>query len=67
MGYPAELTATYDIYQKIGEGGGGEVYIAVHKRLQKTVVLKKIKSTVSIKDCRTEVDILKNLRHSYLP
>lgn len=67
MSYPAELTATYDIYQKIGEGGGGEVYIAVHKRLQKTVVLKKIKSSVSIKDCRTEVDILKNLRHSYLP
>ncbi len=67
MNYPAELTATYDIYQKIGEGGGGEVYVAMHKRLQKMVVLKKIKSNVSIADCRTEVDILKNLRHSYLP
>lgn len=67
MSYPAELTSTYEIYQKIGEGGGGEVYVAMHKRLQKKVVLKKIKSSVSIKDCRIEVDILKNLRHSYLP
>lgn len=67
MSYPSELSTTYEIHHKIGEGGGGEVYIATHKRLQKTVVLKKIKSNVSIKDCRTEVDILKNLRHSYLP
>ena len=67
MNYPKELTSTYDIQKKIGEGGGGEVYLAMHKRLQKYVVIKKIKSTVSIKDCRTEVDILKNLRHSYLP
>lgn len=68
MYYPSELTDTYDIYEAIGAGGGGTVYRAVHKRLQKTVVLKKLKDTVTnIMDCRTEVDILKNLRHSYLP
>lgn len=68
MNYPKELTETYDIYEAIGEGGGGIVYRAVHRRLKKEVVLKKIKGTVSgIQDYRTEVDILKNLRHSYLP
>lgn len=68
MNYPRELTETYDIYEAIGEGGGGIVYRAMHRRLQKEVVLKKIKgSASSIQDFRTEVDILKNLRHSYLP
>ena len=68
MNYPSELTNTYEIYEEIGAGGGGTVYRAVHKRLQKTVVLKKLKGSVTnIMDCRTEVDILKNLRHSYLP
>lgn len=68
MTYPSDLTNTYEIYEEIGAGGGGTVYRAVHKRLQKTVVLKKLKgSVVNIMDCRTEVDILKNLRHSYLP
>lgn len=68
MNYPRELTETYEIYEAIGEGGGGIVYRAVHRRLQKEVVLKKIKgSASSIQDFRTEVDILKNLRHSYLP
>lgn len=68
MTYPKELTDTYEIYEEIGAGGGGTVYRAVHRRLQKTVVLKKLKGSVmNIMDCRTEVDILKNLRHSYLP
>lgn len=44
------------------------VFRAKHKRLQKTVVLKKlIGKRTDIQKCRTEVDILKNLRHSYLP
>lgn len=68
MEYPKELTSTYEIYEQIGEGGGGTVYRALHKRLQKLVVLKKmIGNYTSIQDCRTEVDILKNLRNSYLP
>lgn len=67
MAYPKELTEHYDIYEQIGAGGGGIVYRAMDKGLQKQVVLKKIKGTKSIQDCRTEVDILKNLKHSYLP
>ena len=69
MIYPTELTQTYEIYEQIGAGGGGTVYRAVHKRLKKTVVIKKLKGTASksIQECRTEVDILKKLKHSYLP
>lgn len=68
MNYPEELTKTYDIYEKIGAGGGGVVYRAIHKRLNKEVVLKKLKGSAgSLLESRTEVDILKNLRHSYLP
>ena len=68
MNYPEELTSTYDIYEQIGEGGGGTVYRATHKRLQKTVVLKRITgNNTNIQECRTEVDILKNLHHPYLP
>jgi len=69
MNYPVELTHTYEIYEQIGAGGGGTVFRGLHKRMQKVVVIKKLKGTAatSIQDCRTEVDILKNLRHSYLP
>lgn len=68
MQYPEALTNTYEIYEEIGSGGGGTVYRALHKRLKKMVVLKKIKGTSgSMEEYRTEVDILKNLRHSYLP
>lgn len=69
MDYPIELTQTYEIYEQIGAGGGGTVYKGLHKRMEKEVVIKKLKGTAStnIQDCRTEVDILKNLRHSYLP
>ncbi|MCM1468146.1 MAG: protein kinase [Alistipes sp.] len=68
MNYPEELEATYEILEQIGEGGGGIIYKAVHKRLQKTVVLKKIRSKISqIETCRVEVDILKNLRNVHLP
>lgn len=63
-----QLKDTYDIIGQIGEGGGGSVYKAYHRRLQKEVVIKKMhmKSGNELKN-RQEADILKNLRHSYLP
>lgn len=58
----------YEIGEKLGEGGGGCVYEAYHKNLRKKVVIKKLKSgyTDEAKK-RAEVDIMKNLRHSYIP
>lgn len=64
-----EYTDTYQIIEKIGAGGGGTIYKAFHNRLQMYVVLKKIHESGSydLAVVRREADILKNLRHSYLP
>ncbi|MDO5132769.1 MAG: protein kinase [Eubacteriales bacterium] len=59
---------TYLIRERIGAGSGGVVYLAWHRRLKKQVVLKKIKVPHrDIEENRREADILKQLRHSYLP
>ena len=59
---------TYSVLEEIGKGSGGTIYKAYHKRLHKMVVLKKINnpSSSTIQN-RQEVDILKNLNHTYLP
>lgn len=63
-----QLRDTYDIEGQIGEGGGGSIYKAYHKRLQKEVVIKKMHMrSRNMHKNRQEADILKNLRHSYLP
>lgn len=68
MNYPEELTREYDIYEQIGAGGGGVVYRAYHRNMRKDVVLKRIVAEdISPQEYRTEVDILKNLHHPYLP
>lgn len=57
---------TYRILGRIGKGGGGVVYKAFHKNLQKEVVIKKIiNPTGGIN--RNETDLLKNIKHTYLP
>ena len=59
---------TYQIVNEIGSGGMGVVYLGYHLRLQKYVVLKKIKNAgVKLSMLRNEVDILKSLHHPYLP
>lgn len=59
---------SYQIIEEIGKGAGGIVYKAYHIRLQKYVVVKKIKDDfVGRLDSRGEVDILKRLHHMYLP
>lgn len=62
------LEKTYEIVEEIGSGGGGIVYKARHLRLQTDVVVKKIKDEVLGKlESRQEADILKKLKHPYLP
>jgi serine/threonine-protein kinase len=61
---------TYRIESELGSGGGGVIYKAWHKRLQKYVVLKRIKDDSTLnneKYQRGEADILKNLKHASLP
>ncbi|HHU71368.1 MAG TPA: protein kinase [Clostridiales bacterium] len=63
-----KLSETYEIIEIIGSGGGGTVYKARHKRLDKEVVIKKIHTDIKdVVDCGAEANILKKLRHSYLP
>lgn len=62
------LNQTYQIVEEIGEGGNGVVYLAIHLRLRKKVVVKKIKNErAKHHNVRKEADILKNLHHRYLP
>lgn len=62
------LDGKYEIISQIGSGGGGEIYRAYHKRLKKYVAIKRIKENVRGKlNERTEADILKSLKHQYLP
>lgn len=59
---------TYSIVEEIGSGGMGVVYLAYHLRLEKYVVMKKIKNrNLDSSLLRNEVDILKKLHHPYLP
>ncbi|MCF0260285.1 MAG: protein kinase, partial [Erysipelotrichaceae bacterium] len=68
MATMAEVQQTYEFKGKIGEGGGGIVYLALHKRLKKYVVFKEIKHPSShLEINRREADILKNIRHEALP
>lgn len=63
-----KVADTYEILEEIGFGGGGTIYKGYHKRLKKEVVIKKIHEEImGIVNSRTEADILKNLRHEYLP
>lgn len=62
------LDGVYQIVREIGQGGTGVIYLADHLRLNKRVVVKRIKDHfVGQVNGRAEVDILKHLHHSYLP
>lgn len=66
---PQVIADTYEILGSIGSGGGGVVYLAQHRRLNKKVVLKADKRDLSAKSevLRREVDALKNMSHTYIP
>lgn len=63
------VASTYELLQHIGAGGGGNVYLAKHLRLDKLVVLKADKRKMNARPelLRREVDVLKDLTHSYIP
>ncbi len=63
------VASTYEITQRLGAGGGGVVFLANHLRLNKKVVLKADKRSLSIRQdlLRCEVDVLKLLSHPYIP
>lgn len=63
------IAGTYQIVKKIGSGGGGNVFLAHHQRLDKEVVLKADKRKMSTQPelFRVEVDVLKHLNHTYIP
>lgn len=59
--------STYQILEEIGHGSGGVVYRAFHTRLKKEVVIKRIKNSGMKVSGRAEADLIKNIKHSYLP
>lgn len=62
------INDTYEIKEKIGSGGGGIIYKAVHIRMRKDVAIKLIKENViGLIRNRSEVDLLKDLKHPFLP
>lgn len=56
----------YKITGKIGQGGGGIVYKAIHTRLNKEVVIKQIINSNTVLN-RQETEVLKGIKHTYLP
>ena len=63
------IAGTYEILERIGSGGGGNVYLAYHRRLEKRVVLKADKRRISTREAllRKEVDVLKELDIPHVP
>ncbi len=62
------INDTYQIEQQIGAGGGGVVYRARHLRLNTEVVVKQLYDSLRGKVAyRQEADVLKQLKHPYLP
>lgn len=63
-----QIFGTYTILEMIGGGSGGTVFKAYHNRLEQLVVVKQLKNPkASTLNKRKEVDILKSLKHSFLP
>ena len=66
--YQEILQDGFDHLQEIFSGGGGIIIKAHHKGLDKEVIIKKvIRSKVKALGKTGERDVLKNLKHPYLP
>lgn len=63
------IAGAYELKKEIGSGGGGVVYLGRHIRLEKDIVLKADKRSLTLgtEDLRREVDMLKGLSQTYIP
>lgn len=63
------IASRYEIVERLGSGGGGTVFLANDRSLEKTVVLKADKRKPSARKelLRREVDVLKDLKHPNIP
>lgn len=58
----------YENIRPLGEGGMGDIYLAHRKRLDIDVVIKRTKPELAGRlDSANEAEILKGIRHQYLP
>ena len=67
---PKLIASLYEITRRLGSGGSGIVYLGRHLRLEKSVVLKADKRSLSegsVTSLKREADTLKNLSHEYIP
>ena len=66
---PQIIAGLYELRTQIGAGGGGVVYLGRHIRLDKDIVLKADKRSLSVgtETLRREVDMLKSLSQTYIP
>ena len=63
------IAGIYELGEELGSGGGGVVYLGYHLRLNKKIVLKADRRSIDTgeKKLRREVDMLKDLSHTYIP
>ena len=63
------IAGIYELGEELGSGGGGVVYLGHHLRLNKKIVLKADRRSIDTgeKKLRREVDMLKDLSHTYIP
>ncbi len=61
------LEGIYRVTNIIGKGGFGYIYKAYHTRLEQDVVIKQIHRPNTGLSNRTEADVLKKIKHTYLP
>ncbi len=66
---PQTVAGLYELKAQIGAGGGGVVYLGRHIRLDKDIVLKADKRSLTAGEeaLRREVDMLKGLSQTYIP
>ena len=60
----------YEVKKKIGQGSFGSVYLTIHRKTRKTLVLKEIKvsrmTTKERQDVARDVELLSKLNHRNL-